>query len=46
MKEARTINKAWMQYTDYASDKSEFQKAIIWIFALVAAALVWIARKI
>jgi len=45
MKESRTINQVWKQYNEIAADKNKLQKAIIWTFAIVAAGLVWMARK-
>lgn len=45
MKETRTTHDVWKKYKEFASGKNKFQIAVIWIFALVAAGLVWMARK-
>lgn len=45
MKETRTTTNVWKQCKEFASGKNELQKAVIWIFAVVAAGLVWMARK-
>ena len=45
MKETRTTHDVWKKYKEFTSGKNKFQIAVIWIFALVAAGLVWMARK-
>lgn len=47
MKETRTTTNAWQQYKAIASGKKTiFQKSVMLIFGFVAAALLWIARKL
>lgn len=45
MKETRTTTKVWEQYKEMASGCNRTKKTILWIFAVVAAALMWMARK-
>lgn len=45
MKETRTIKNLWQQYEEKAEGKNRFTKSILWIFAIVAAGLLWTAKK-
>lgn len=45
MKEIRTSEKLWKQCKELAANKNRFQKFMIWVFAIVAAGLLWLARK-
>lgn len=45
MRETRSLKKLWKQYADMAAGKNRFTKTILWIFAIVAAGLLWSAKK-
>ncbi len=45
MKETRTETNIWQKCITIAVGKNRFQRTIIWIFAVVAAGLMWMTRK-
>lgn len=46
MRETRTDTNFWQQYKAIAAGKNKMQHAILWTFFVVAAALMWMAKKL